>query len=216
MAPTASSSTTSTSKVLSPKSLAHVVLRTGNYKVMVTFYKAFLGAHAVHENDQIAFLTYDEEHHRIAIVNVPACATTTTTPTTSSEPPRAGMDHMAFSFDSLQDLLLAYRQRKAAHGIVPVWCCNHGFTVSCYYADPDGNRIETQVDVMSAAAADRFIKSPEFAENPIGVDFDPEDLIRRLDGGEAEAEVVKRGNIGPRGLDSVPTGLVVAAGAASV
>lgn len=215
MAPTASSST-ATSKVLSPKSLAHVVLRTGNYKAMVTFYKAFLGAHAVHENEQIAFLTYDEEHHRIAIVNVPACATTTTP--TSSEPPRAGMDHMAFSFDSLQDLLLAYRQRKAAHGIVPVWCCNHGFTVSCYYADPDGNRIETQVDVMSAAAADRFIKSPEFAENPIGVDFDPEDLIRRLDGGEAEAEVVKRGNIGPRGLDSVPAGpaVVAATGTASV
>lgn len=194
LSPSASSTTT---KVLSPKSLAHVVLRTSNYKSMVSFYKAFLGAHAAHEDEHIAFLTYDEEHHRIAIINAPYAD--------PRNPASSGMDHMAFTFDSLQDLLLAYRQRKA-YGILPVWCCNHGITVSAYYQDPDGNRIETQVDVLDVEQANEFMKSAAFTENPIGVDFDPEDLIKRLDSGEDEAEVMKRGSIGPRGLDSVPIG----------
>lgn len=164
---------------------------------MVSFYKAFLGAHAAHEDEHIAFLTYDEEHHRIAILNVPS--------STAKNPASSGLDHMAFTFDTLQDLLLSYRQRKA-YGIVPVWCCNHGITLSCYYSDPDGNRIETQVDLMSVEEANAFMRTPSFAENPIGVDFDPEDLIRRLDRGENEAELLKRGDIGPRGIDSVPVG----------
>lgn len=97
---------TTTSKVLSPKSLAHIVLRTSNYKAMVSFYKAFLGAHAAHEDEHIAFLTYDDEHHRVAIVNMPSCRLAL------ASAPALGMDHVAFSFDSLRDLLLSYRQRK--------------------------------------------------------------------------------------------------------
>lgn len=194
--PNPSPSSSSTSKVLSPKSLAHVVFRTGNYKPMVSFYKAFLGAHAVHENEYIAFLRYDEEHHRVAILSVPG--------TTPRDPASSGLEHVAFTFGSLTDLLGSYRQRRAAYGIAPVWCCNHGLTVSLYYQDPDGNRIETQVDAMGPEEADAFMRSPAFAENPIGVDFDPEDLVRRLDAGEEEATLLERGNIGPRGPDSVP------------
>ncbi len=58
-------------KVTPPKKLAHVVLRTPRYKEMVEFYKTFLGAEATYENDFLAFLTYDEEHHRIAIAAIP-------------------------------------------------------------------------------------------------------------------------------------------------
>lgn len=46
--------------------------------------------------------------------------------------------------------------------------------------------------------------SPEFAENPIGVDFDPEDWIERLKKGEDPKAFYARGNCGPRGLDTVP------------
>jgi catechol-2,3-dioxygenase len=58
-------------KVLSPASLAHVVLRTGNFVGMKEFYKTFTGGYATHENDFLSFITYDEEHHRIAIAAVP-------------------------------------------------------------------------------------------------------------------------------------------------
>jgi catechol-2,3-dioxygenase len=61
-------------KVLSPTRLAHVVLRTGNFGPMVEFWKTFTGGYATHENAFLSFITYDEEHHRIAIAAVPGTA----------------------------------------------------------------------------------------------------------------------------------------------
>jgi hypothetical protein len=42
--------------------------------------------------------------------------------------------------------------------------------------------------------------SPEFQKNPIGVDFDPEDLIKRLQGGETAASIMKRDENGVRSI----------------
>ncbi|OTA57485.1 Glyoxalase/Bleomycin resistance protein/Dihydroxybiphenyl dioxygenase [Hypoxylon sp. EC38] len=185
-----------TSKVLSPSHLVHVVLRTAKFKPMVEFYKSLLGAHVVVQTQNLAFLTYDDEHHRIAIMAIPGCGDKIRS--------SAGLDHTAFSFDSLNDLATTYLQRKA-RGILPVWCVNHGPTTSMYYQDPDGNVIEMQVDSFETAEeATEFMLSPEFAENPFGVDFDPEDLVKRLESGESEAEIKKRPKIGPRDMESVP------------
>ncbi|KAK9422931.1 putative Glyoxalase/Bleomycin resistance protein/Dihydroxybiphenyl dioxygenase [Seiridium unicorne] len=178
--------------VLSPSKLAHVVLRTNKLAEMVKFYKDFLGSYSVFENEMLAFLTYDDEHHRIAIIGMPG--------TTAKEPNSCGLEHIAFSFDSLSDLLLSYRQRRAK-GILPEWPVNHGPTTSIYYKDPDGNRLETQVDNFeNPDDATEFMKSKEFAINPIGTDFDPEELIARLEGGETEKALMKRVPSGPREL----------------
>lgn len=186
----------SASTVKSPAGLAHVVLQTSQFKPIVAFYKAFLGAYASYENDVLCFITYDEEHHRVAICHVPG--------TTPKAPRSAGLAHMAFSFETLDDLLLAYQQRKA-RGIVPFWCVNHGPTTSIYYQDPDGNQVETQVDnFASAQEATAFMMSPEFAENPIGADFVPEELIEKLANGEDQRTLVKRAYVGPRGIESMP------------
>ncbi|KAI1077732.1 Glyoxalase/Bleomycin resistance protein/Dihydroxybiphenyl dioxygenase [Whalleya microplaca] len=187
---------TASGKVLSPARLAHVVLRTSRFKTMNAFYKAFLGAHTSQETEIISFLTYDEEHHRIALLSIPDCGDKVRN--------SAGLEHIAFAFNTLDDLCTAYVQRKA-RGILPIWCVNHGPTTSMYYQDPDGNMIETQVDNFDTVKeANDHMMSAEFIENPLGVDFDPEDLISRLKSGEDEAEIKKRPNIGPRGLDSVP------------
>ncbi|KAI0004061.1 Glyoxalase/Bleomycin resistance protein/Dihydroxybiphenyl dioxygenase [Xylariaceae sp. FL0662B] len=183
-------------KVLSPARLAHFVLRTPRFKAMNAFYKAFLGAHASHESETLAFLTYDEEHHRIALLRVSDCGDKVRN--------SAGLEHVAFAFDTLGDLCTAYAQRRA-RGILPIWCVNHGPTTSMYYQDPDGNTLETQVDNFDTSAqANAYMASAAFAENPMGVDFDPEDLIARLESGEPEADIKKRPDIGPRGLDSIP------------
>lgn len=180
------------SVVISPSKLAHVVLRTDNLQRMVRFYTDFLGANIQYENELLAFLSYDDEHHRIALIQAPG--------TLAKVQGTCGLEHIAFSFDSLSDLLLSYRQRKQKN-ILPLWAVNHGPTTSIYYRDPDGNEIETQVDnFKNANDATAFMKSKAFAENPIGADFDPEDFIMRLQNGEEEGVLTKRPEIGPRGL----------------
>jgi catechol-2,3-dioxygenase len=179
-------------QVLRPVSLAHVVLRTANLARSAAFYTAFLGGHVAYSNPTISFITYDEEHHRIALVELPG--------TRPKDAAACGLEHIAFGFGSLADLLLAYRQRRA-RGIEPVWCVNHGPTTSIYYRDPDGNMLETQVDnfaTVEEAAA--FMESTRFAENPIGTDFDPEELIKALRAGVDEEVLKKRREIGPRGI----------------
>jgi hypothetical protein len=54
-----------------------------------------------------------------------------------------------------------------------------------YYKDPDGSRVELQVDNLpTAEAIDRWMRSSEFAANPIGVVFDPAELVARYAAGE--------------------------------
>ena len=119
-------------KVVSPTKLAHVVLRTNQMDKMMDWYTTFLGGRVVHSNPMIGFMTYDDEHHRIAFINMPDMP--------DKVRHSAGLEHIAFTFDSLADLLTAYRQRLAQpQPIKPVWCVNHGITTSLYYKDPDGN-----------------------------------------------------------------------------
>jgi len=182
--------------VMAPIRLAHVVLRTNQYEKMRDFYTTFLGGHVQYGNDMLCFIAYDDEHHRIALANVPGTGDKVVT--------SSGLEHIAFTFPNVNDLLLSYRQRLA-NGIRPLWCVHHGITASLYYRDPDGNVLETQVDTCETAEeANEYMMNPEFAENPIGVDFDPEDWIERLKKGEDPKVFNTRGNIGPRGLDTVP------------
>jgi hypothetical protein len=103
-----------------------------------------------------------------------------------------GVDHVAYTYASLRDLFENYAQLKAL-GIAPYWCIHHGITVSMYYADPDGNQMEFQVDgYRSNEEANAFMAGPHFAANPIGVEFDPDDWLARLRAGAPESEFLVR------------------------
>jgi catechol 2,3-dioxygenase-like lactoylglutathione lyase family enzyme len=170
---------------VSPCKLAHLVLRTPRYEEMCTFYVALLNAEVPFADKLTTFIRYDEEHHRLVLVNTPELKV--------PDRPFAGLAHFAFTYRSLEELLGTYR-RLQQRGIVPSWCINHGFTSSIYYSDPDGNQVETQYDNMDTAGADAFMRSPYFHTNPIGVDFDPELLIERYERGDALAELIKQGS----------------------
>ncbi|MBY0325019.1 MAG: VOC family protein [Reyranella sp.] len=179
-----------------PIKLAHVVLKTARFAEIVAWYKQALSAEAAFENEMIAFLTYDDEHHRIAVLNIPGLG--------PRQAGASGVHHVAFTFGSLGDLLGTF-ERLDKKGIKPVFCTNHGPTTSIYYADPDGNQVEFQVDNFATnEEAARFFTSSAFAENPIGVDFDPHELLRRLRGGESERELKAYHPIGPRGFEGLP------------
>lgn len=122
--------------VIRPAFLAHVVFRTTgteSFQAMVKFWVKFLNAEVTYQNSSLSFLTYDEEHHRIAIGIFPETIKRKGKPT--------GLAHIAFTYTTLQELAMSYRQRKVL-GMVPFWCVNHGPTTSLYYHDPDGNEIE--------------------------------------------------------------------------
>lgn len=166
--------------VASPIKFAHIVLKTTRYPEMVSWWKDFLQGEARHENEFIAFISYDDEHHRIAIAHIPNLEHQT--------PKRDGVEHFAFTYASLDDLFDQYERMKAK-GVSPYWTINHGMTLSAYYRDPDGNQVETQVDSMSMDEADAFMAGPLFAANPIGIDVDFEALIARHRAGASFAEI---------------------------
>jgi catechol 2,3-dioxygenase-like lactoylglutathione lyase family enzyme len=166
-----------------PAKFAHAVLATKQFMEMVDWYTTVLEAEIVHSNGMLAFMTYDDEHHRIAIAAVPGLA----------DKPRhsVGLDHLAYTYANLGDLVFTYERLRDA-GITPVVTINHGPTTSMYYRDPDGNRVELQIDNFdSVAELKGFFQSDAMRKNPIGVTFDPEELARDFHRGVPEAELKK-------------------------
>src|SRR3979409_1946925 len=85
------------SKPIAPALFAHFVLRSANM-------------HARKANDLLCFLTYDEEHHRLAIVNIAGLH--------APDPKSWGLAHVAYTFRDVGELLSTYRRLKKA-GIAP-------------------------------------------------------------------------------------------------
>ena len=52
-----------------PDTFHHVSFKTMNYDKMVGFYEKLFGCESMYKSKEITFMTFDEEHHRIAIAN---------------------------------------------------------------------------------------------------------------------------------------------------
>lgn len=174
--------------LIRPQRFVHVVYRTRKFDAMIDWYRRVFDAHVQHQNRAIAFLTYDDEHHRFAIINLGVLAPGAPYGVKGA----VGVDHVAYTYGSLQDLFDNYVELKAA-GIRPYWCIHHGIAISMYYGDPDGNQMEFQVDCFRTnEGANAFMTGPGFAVKPIGVEFDPEELLARMRGGESVAAFLPR------------------------
>ena len=168
---------------ISPAKFAHIVLYTKKFKEMVDWYCNFLGASLTGASQGLAFLTYDEEHHRIAIIETPEYK--------DRGPDTVGMAHFAYSYESLADMIHQYERLKSS-SIMPVRTINHGPTTSMYYFDPDKNQVELQVDNVPEERFAEYFDNGEFSANPIGVKFDPEELFARYKAGESEEDLLQR------------------------
>jgi catechol 2,3-dioxygenase-like lactoylglutathione lyase family enzyme len=167
----------------SPVKFAHVVYMTRRYEAMIAWYKDVFEAEIVNMDPALAFMTYDGEHHRFAFANLDLLK-----PDGGSADDRGqiGVNHVAYTYGSAADLLGTYERLKAA-GIHPYWPVHHGTTSSLYYADPDGNRIELQVDACSAEEGVALLRA---TDNPVGVAFDPDMLVARWRDGAGEEELL--------------------------
>jgi catechol 2,3-dioxygenase-like lactoylglutathione lyase family enzyme len=168
--------------MVKPVKFAHVVYMTRRFEQMIAWYQDVFEASVVYENPAFAFLTYDDEHHRFAFANLDAMKPGGSSPDDRGE---IGVNHVAYTYASAGDLLETYARLKRG-GIEPYWPVHHGTTMSLYYADPDGNRMEFQVDVGTVQEATALMKSPAFAANPVGVSYDPDALLARWKSGEDE------------------------------
>jgi catechol 2,3-dioxygenase-like lactoylglutathione lyase family enzyme len=193
---------------VSPYKLAHAVLRTAHLEEAIRYYQLLLNARIVADHSPFsAGLTYDEEHHRLALIAVPAAdavdhgtieGTQHVADANGADvsgiafSAAPGLEHLAFTFESLAALLGTYTRVKA-EGIKPEFCVNHGPTISLYYADPDGNRTELQIDTMPMELANDYAQTDLHASNPLGWPFDPDDLVERFQAGDSLAELMSFG-----------------------
>jgi catechol-2,3-dioxygenase len=172
-----------------PQKFAHVVYRTRRFEQMLEWYKIVFDAKVLHQDPALAFLTYDDEHHPFAFANLDVLKADDTE---TEKQGLVGVDHLAYTYSSLDDLLDNYEQLKE-QGITPYWCVHHGVTASMYYKDPDGNQMEFQVESFdSVDEANDFMCSPAFASNSIGVEYDPEDWLAQKKSGVPLSEFLVR------------------------
>lgn len=175
---TASRITKNADAPIVPARMAHLVYRCARRAETVAWYMKLFEARLVFEDNVLTFISYDDEHHRLAFFNMPDIA--------AKAGETAGVHHVAYSYENIGDLLATYDRLKPL-GIAPFWCINHGPTTSLYYRDPEGNDIELQVDNGDDPGA--YFHSEAFANNPIGVEFDADELVRMWKAGASDAEL---------------------------
>jgi len=165
-----------------PRHLSHVVLRTRQLDSLVEWWSTLLAARVVYRNEWVCFLTYDSEHHRIALVSSPKVV--------DSPPASVGLDHIGFTYGTLDDLLFTHDRMRGA-GIEPHQVINHGASLSIYYRDPDGNRADCFVDRFDTVEdAYAYFDTPEFHARPMGYEVDLADIARRYRDGTPVRDVL--------------------------
>ena len=171
-----------------PAYISHYGIRAQRFREMVEWYSTVFNAKVQHENEFLAFMTFDDEHHRLVIfedaetVDKPAAA--------------AGIDHVGDGLADFAALVQTYERLKSA-GITPFMPLNHKFTTSLYYRDPDGNEVELSVDNFpTKEECNAFITSgrmDEIGRPPFGVEFDPEELARQYHAGVSDRDLAQIG-----------------------
>jgi catechol-2,3-dioxygenase len=120
---------------------------TRRFDEMLNWYEAVFETKVQYKNPAFAFLTYDDEHHRFAFANMSVMSPNGVETDAAN---KLGVNHVGYTYANLGELLETYDRLKQL-GITPYWRVHHGVTLSVYYRDPDGNRMEFQVDCYANA-----------------------------------------------------------------
>src|SRR5712692_490346 len=150
------------------KGLSHVVLYVNDLDKMVAFYRDVLGLVQYHEHPgRMVFLTPDPDldDHQLALAK-------------GREGDAKILAHIAWRVDTPADVK-AFYERFKAQGVPIDHCVSHAYeemgnTVSCYFLDPDGNRIE-----VYALVAER---SEARGNRPLDLDKSVEEIIVQASG----------------------------------
>src|SRR3972149_8613670 len=150
------------------KGLSHVVLYTRDIDKMVAFYRDVLGLVKYREHTgRMVFLTADPdaEDHELALVK-------------GREGDAKIIAHIAWRVETPADVK-AYYERFKALGVPIDHCVSHAYeemgnTVSCYFLDPEGNRLE-----VYALVAER---DAQRINRPLDLDKTLDEIIAQASG----------------------------------
>ena len=92
-----------------PVKFAHVVYMTRRFDEMIAWYRDVFEAEVVHQNPALAFLTYDDEHHRFAFANLDILK-----PGGSEERGEIGVNHVAYTYGGIGDLSMNVSSLRSA------------------------------------------------------------------------------------------------------
>ncbi|EFH86890.1 VOC family protein [Ktedonobacter racemifer] len=169
----------------------HFGVITAHLEEMLDWYAKVLGMTAVQASHGLVFLSNDRAHHRLAVLSLPG------TRDTVAPYPHAKIQHVAFEYATIDDLLTSWERLKE-WGIEPVLAADHGPTTAFYYQDPDGNSIEVFVDNFGDwdASSEYMRTSPDFQRNPMGAFVDPAQMREAHKAGATAAELHRRAKAG--------------------
>jgi len=182
----------STSVIVHPK-LHHYGLITAKLDAMIEWYRNVLGMTVNHRSatpaarngppfTAMAFVGNDEADHRVVFFEIP------TDPATPDRRNRGPLQHVAFQYETFDDLLGTYARLKSS-GILPLWAADHGVGTAIYYEDPDRNIVEINVNNYGNAwTAAEHIKTAA----PAMVQIDPDKMIAVRKAGASPWELHER------------------------
>jgi catechol 2,3-dioxygenase len=187
-----------TNPVIHPK-FHHVNLKTTRLQEMIDFYSELVGTEVIFQDQVGAWMSNDGANHRIALLAFPNFVDD------PEKDNRTGMHHSAFEYSSFDELNSSFLRLKEA-GITPALCLDHGMTFSYYYADPDGNNVELQVDNFGSweKSKEWMRTSDEFKANPIGQFVDPERVAADYADGLSFQEIHAKAMAGEYAPGQVP------------
>jgi len=164
--------------------LQHVGIATTDVDRMIEWYAKVLGMEVIYRTApptaapdrppfSAAFLTNDEVHHRIALLETPGVVPD------PEKRSHARVQHMAFEYETLGQLLDAYARLKDL-GVTPVLAADEGVQTVLYYEDPEQNVVELNVNNYpdNHAATEHMRNAP--ADRPRRALIDPEQLLAAL------------------------------------
>ena len=150
------------------KGISHVVLYVNDLDKMVAFYRDVLGLVTTHERPgQMVFMTPDPaiDDHQLALAK-------------GREGKAKLIGHIAWRVETPADVKAFYETFKA-RGVPVDHCVSHAYvdlgnTVSCYFLDPEGNRLEIYALVKE--------RGPARSNRPIDLEKSVEEIIAQASG----------------------------------
>jgi catechol-2,3-dioxygenase len=142
--------------------VGHVVLNVHDLNVSLKFYQDTLGMELMTHNTQrqMAFLSFGTQHHDIALCQAPA------------EAVRGGLgiNHIAMQIEGGIEELQQLYGRLLNAGAEIDRTTEHSTTLSVYFFDPDGNRLEIFAEKMSPEEGRNVLRQGGGTNKPLALE----------------------------------------------